>query len=127
MVSEKDKADYWKNQIQSLEKENQKLKKDKDMLMNATQRLEDKFNSDKTAISELETLKKAIQHKDREIERLTNTIENQNLTIKSLQESILDNEVHKIPKMQKTILFLRGMVEELEREVKKLRENNVQD
>lgn len=124
MTSPEKNIEYLNNQLRALERENQQLKRDKEMLLDAAERLETKFDADKAAISKVEELKKQISFKDNEIERLNQIVSDQSLTIKSLQENMISKEVHKIPTMQKTIVFLRSMIKDLESEIEKLKNKN---
>lgn len=103
-------------QIELLEGENAKLRRDNEALL---QMLESKAKqeSNKPVVNmDIENLKKIITFQEQQIKNLEETIKNQSLTIKSLQENMVESQVHKIPQYQKTIVFLHETMNKLQEE-----------
>jgi uncharacterized coiled-coil protein SlyX len=109
-------VDFLMRQIELLEGENAKLRRDNGVLL---QSLESKTKQDskKTVIdSDIDNLKKIISFQEQQIKNLEETIKNQSLTIKSLQENMVESQIHKIPQYQKTIMFLHESMSKLQEE-----------
>lgn len=68
------------------------------------------------------TLKEQITALEDKLSDMCRQLKYKDITIRSLQENMIKNQVHKIPQYQKTILELNEKVEELQKENKRLRE-----
>lgn len=109
-------VDFLLRQIELLEGENVKLRRDNEVLLRSLES-KTKQDSKKTVNdSDIDNLKKIISFQEQQIKNLEETIKNQSLTIKSLQENMVESQVHKIPQYQKTIAFLHESMSKLQEE-----------
>ncbi|MHA1820880.1 MAG: hypothetical protein ACTSU2_13935 [Promethearchaeota archaeon] len=118
-----DEISFLKSRVKLLENENSKIRNDLRLLTEEIKK--DELIISKSSENELfkenQKNKKIIENLTKIIDDLQRIIDNQNLTIRSLQESVISSEIYRVPQYQKTIAVQNEIIRKLQDENEKLR------